>query len=59
MATPYTKGKSGSNKAGGHTSHGTVLPKGAAPGAGSNTNTRIGSLGKRMHGAGGTKGMPK
>ena len=44
---------------GGWTSRGVHIPAGSNAGSTSNTNTRIGKLGKRMHGAGGTKGFPK
>ena len=35
------------------------LPAGASPGSTSKKNNRTGSLSKRMHGAGGSKGYPK
>lgn len=69
MATPYTSGKNeegpkrpgGAFKAGtgGHTSRGVHPPAGNTAGSTSNANTRIGKLGKRMHGANGTNRMPK
>jgi hypothetical protein len=35
------------------------LPAGATPGSTSKTNNRTGTLKKRMHGAGGSKGYPR
>ena len=59
MATPFTKGKKGTNRAGGHTSTGVHVPAGAKMGSTSKANNRVGGLKKRMTGASGTKGMPK
>jgi hypothetical protein len=59
MATPFTKGKKGTNRAGGHTSIGHVTPAGSTMPSTSAALNRVGSMKKRMTGASGTKGMPK
>lgn len=58
MATPFTSGKDGSNKSGGHTTRGHNIPAGGSQASTSAKNTRIGNLKKRTHGMG-NKGYPK
>lgn len=50
MGTPYTQGKTGSNRAGGHTAGGVGLPANAKPGATSKVNNRHANLKTRTHG---------
>lgn len=58
MAVPYTKGKKGSTRSGGHTSIGNTPAPNNSAGSTSKANNRTGTLKKRTHGMGNT-GYPK
>lgn len=54
MATPFTNGKDGSNKSGGHTSQGHNIPAGGKQASTAASNTRVGTLKKRTKGMSGS-----
>lgn len=49
MSTPYTGGKKGSNKSGGHTSEGNTPAPNNRTRAGAKGNTRVANFGRRTH----------